>query len=604
MVYENDYADIPRGSLEPVDLHAAIIGANIHGTAGGLIQASRDMFIGGEYRYCLKRDADAYAAKHKVPLSAATRKVTQVNKYQYSAKDLYEYWIEDEELIKHKRELERAYGVRLNMKMPYYEAIFTIATKGDISFDPEYNLITNFVRTQTGGLDVKDDVKYTFEFMSKFEFSWDSLAKAKTRMIMAQDPIFMLPSAQIIQAVDNAYREFKVSFRAGLYDPILNYELLQEQYRCAYRRGTTLAPLDFKLHDAWLHVDWMINECDRIYRPLFKPKDQWMIDYMILSFCYKTYMIPSFGGDNMDIRFGYGGLDSGHPSTNNIGSNGTRAVSALNAERNPEAFCFTKSVGCNKGDDYLGEVQKSYIQAYGWKQVVELADANAQIARYHFNQKKLFMVSFEDGSLVGHWDQRAHYYDETEDKLMIVASALRYGSRVYSCERIGSRVSPEEGICDQESVLNNIVSYIGDDASGNHLFTIEALGLDVLGKFIENDPILQSYISKNPKSYMKSITRKILGKMSVDDYLKRRGVSPFDKEAIEKMVSGDYSFTPVVWLLSKGSAWLHATADKYVGGTITFYVNAQRDVVIINVNGEDVRKKSVPSVTPEEKPIA
>lgn len=524
LVREIDLSEIPDGSLHLCSSSEAIYGSNIQGLATGLIQLARDEIL------------------------------TRGQAYELSK--IYDYPVKGDIMLA--------------------DALIDLYDNKELTFDIIWNIVTNLKRVQVGGLDLSKQSEPNTVDAKMFK-------DAKYRTINANDPIVQIAEASAGVPFRSAIKEINASFYNTLQDPDIRWMDIEKSQLEAERLGCTLFPFDYEIHDAHLHAEWMFNLMMRVVAPKFCAEDRPTILLTAICLVYKIIMAP-IGNGHFTLEMLVGGLGSGDPWTNIIGTLGTRTVGYVLAIVRPDIFACDKYLGFNNGDDAAYAIKKFAIETYGLEAVIKVANDIVNDLHYFFNDSKLLCIQLPGNTFVNHWEQYAIWYNSTSQSVKRHGSTLRYFGKVYSDEDPG-RQGALEGLLDQFSTLNNTIGYVG-----NQTFSTTTFNLEVLAKWIDNDSILTSYIDKYGIKFFDSLVKdtveQIKSKMSQemsDDEKTRKAeekvlhhlrASGFDKSGLTRVIHDrDFSFLSITKLAGLGSAELRRIADTGKGRMLTYQVN-------------------------------
>lgn len=526
-VRDEDLAGIPDGSLTCCSAEEAVYGSNIQGLATGYIQQARDL----------------------------TLSVTKA------------------------RELSKLYDFHFEVGDEVAQALVKLYEGKELTFDIAMNIVTNLKRIQVGGLELDFD-NLIFQVVPEI------FKKAKYRTINANDPVIQLAEATASIPFREAIKtQTPGIFYNTLFDPDLRWERIRHSQLVAEEMNATLFPFDYSLHDAHLHAEWMFNLIENIVKPKFREQDRPVIDLVAICLVYKIILAPK-GNGTFTISELIGGLGSGDPWTNIIGTLGTRTVGYLLAEARPDVFLCNPELGFNNGDDAAYAVYKQAITTYGIKGVIRIANDIVNQVHYFFNESKLIEIELPGDTYVNHWEQYAIWYNVEDKTVKRHGSTLRYFGKIYSDEDSG-REGALEGIIDQLSTINNTIGYVGDQK-----FSTTTMNLSVLKAWMENDSVLMSYVNKYHEAFFDRLVEDAVGEQKAkiaksqphltDEELTERaerkilrhlGASGYDKSGLARVIHDkDFSFLSVTKLVGLGVAELSRIAATGKGRMLHYQV--------------------------------
>jgi hypothetical protein len=562
-VAEVDFGHIPNGSLRVVSNEAAVMDANIHGGAGGVFQMNRYTDIYGQ-------------GKNK--------------QWKVLSRDVLDA-------------VMKTYGLKIDFRqkeIKLYDILIQIADKVSIKFKPSDNMVTIFYRIQVGGNTYLLDRE---ELDNKDNFNWAQIEDAKVRPIMANDPVYQVFCAKVVQAWKKSLIDNNVLFRSSVFPSIEEQvKAMNDMYEYMFNNDLTAIPYDFSKHDAYIRGEWYINMLLHVVRPKFHPDDWKYVDFMVMTVVCKVFCIPVPGESKFVWKLVTGGLDSGHPNTAEGGSTMTRGSNGVAAHIRGDVFVMDRKAGQAKGDDLLAAARKSVIASMDFDSLHSLYDEVCEIIEYKINAKKQLVVRLEDGQIVGHWDQAMYYYNPVTQRTMQLGSVLRYMGKIYMSEDYG-RNGTYQGIMDQISVAGNPCRYLGDG-----VFSVSALHLESLIAFRENDKVLDSLIENQGPSFMKVIVRKAaeedgiiikdngtftntdgkeLDPEVVASQLQHR-FRAYDSEKLKDLLNGKYLHSPVVWLLGLDKQYLKRVAEANLGRVLLIRIGEENGgVKFLNLHTTD-----------------
>lgn len=530
-VRNEDLEGIPDGSLSVVSAAEAVYGSNSQGLATGYIQLSRDL--------TLSADEAAY--------------------------------------------LRKRYQVKVSEGTSVADAIIEIYESTEVKFSVALNVVTNLKRVQVGGLELT--VKKLPDKVTPSMFK-----KAKYRTINANDPIIQVAEASAAIPFREAIKaQTYCGFYNTLLDPDDRWDRLEHMTLQAESEQATLYPLDYSLHDAHLHAEWLFNLMMRIVRPKFREEDRPIIDLIAMCLVYKVVMAPK-GRRGLELKYLIGSLGSGDPWTNIIGTLGTRTIGYILAEARPDIFICSPLIGCNNGDDAAYGINKQALEMYGIQTIIQIANDIVNRYHYYFNEDKLMNIKLPGQTYANHWEQYAIWFNKSTQRAERHGSTLRYFGKIYSDEDSG-RQGALEGLMDQLSTLNNTVGYVGSQT-----FTTTTMNLQVLAEFINNDKVLTTYIGKYGQAFFDNLVKDAvedqvaklrttlatqkqtvsddeLRKRAEDKILRHLRISGFDKTGLAKaMHDKDFSFLSITKLAGLGAAELSRIAATGKGRMLRYQV--------------------------------